>query len=275
MGISAPKENEREKSIEHNNPKYFHYLLYFSKNKCIDYCRKNEMFILKFKEEIINFLRIKDINSSKKIMELILKEEDEKIIFVLLDRIIETLIENVNLLSNSKECPPALKASLNTILYSAARLEINELKAFREKIKEKYGQEYLSKAENNEELLVNEVLVEKLKKNIYSEQLIKIRLKSICIEKNIDYQFLDINNENNPEQNNSQIKNSRSNLGQSIIKKTSLNSEDEDNKNINNSDEIVTKDPNKLFIIKKGEDMFLPYDEKIDEKCYKLNKMDN
>ena len=183
MGISAPKENEREKSIEHNTPKYFHYLLYFSKNKCIDYCRKNEMFILKFKEEIINFLRIKDINSSKKIMELILKEEDEKIIFVLLDRIIETLIENVNLLSNSKECPPALKASLNTILYSAARLEINELKAFREKIKEKYGQEYLSKAENNEELLVNEVLVEKLKKNIYSEQLIKTRLKSLCIEK--------------------------------------------------------------------------------------------
>ena len=155
MGISAPKENEREKSIENNNPKYFHYLLYFSKNKCIDYCRKNEMFISKFKEEIINFLRIKDINSSKKLMELILKEEDEKIIFVLLDRIIETLIENVNLLSNSKECPPALKASLNTILYSAARLEINELKAFREKIKEKYGQEYLSKAENNEELLVN------------------------------------------------------------------------------------------------------------------------
>ena len=104
------------------------------------------------------------MNSSKHIMELILKEEDDIIIFVLLNRIIETLKEKIDLLINSKECPPTLKASLNTILYSAVRLEIKELKEFREIIKEKYGLEFLSKADNNEELLINEVLVEKFKK---------------------------------------------------------------------------------------------------------------
>jgi hypothetical protein len=97
-------------------------------------------------------------------MKKILKEEDDIIIFVLLNRIIETLKGKINLLIDSKECPPTLKASLNTILFSAAQLEIKELKEFREIIKEKYGQEYLSKTDNNEELLVNEVLVEKLKK---------------------------------------------------------------------------------------------------------------
>ena len=221
---------------------------------------------------------------------------------------------------------------MNTVLYSASRLEIKELKEFQEIIKEKYGPEFVSKADNNEEYLVNEVLVEKLKKNIYSEQLIKTRLKTICIEKNIDYQFLGINNENNPEQNNSQINNSssrisfdeqsalqlresgynpsliirktrsihyssnsRSSLGQSSIKRSALNVEETNNKNLNDNDddkydkefdEIVNnnpfkrlktiEDPNEdLFIIKTGENIFLPYDEKIDEKCYKMNKMDN
>ena len=45
------------------------------------------------------------MNSSKHIMELILKEEDDIIIFVLLNRIIETLKEKIDLLINSKECP--------------------------------------------------------------------------------------------------------------------------------------------------------------------------
>ena len=165
-------------------------------------------------------------------------------------------------------------------------------------------------------------MVEKFKKNIYSEQLIITRLKSICIEKNIDCQFLDVNNENIPEQNNSQIKNSSSRisfddqsalqsqvsgyapgliirktrsihsssnsssiLGKSSIKRSALNIEETNNKNENDNnddkydkefDEIVKnnpfkrlktiEDPNEdLSIIKTGEDMFLPYDEKIDE----------
>ena len=332
MGITAPKKRKEEKNKDHNNPKYLTDLLESSQKACRQYLNEKEDIKLKKKEDIIKFLNLKDMNSSKHIMELILKEEDDIIIFVLLNRIIETLKEKIDLLIDSKECPPTLKASLNTILYSASRLEIKELKEFREIIKEKYGPEFLSKADNNEELLVNEVLVEKFKNNIYSEQLIIIRLKSICIEKNIDYQFLDVNNENNPEQNNSQIQNSISrisfndqsalqpgesgynpsliirktrsihcssnsisSLGQSSIKRSALNPEETNNNNINDNNddkydkefnEIVNNNPFKrlktievpnedLFIIKTGEDMFLPYDEKIDEKCYNLNNIEN
>ena len=308
MGSTAPKK-------DHNNPKYLKDLLELSQKTCKQYLNEKEDIILKKKEEINNFLTQKDLNSSKQIMEVILKEEDNITIFVLLNRIIETLKGKINLLIDSKECPPTLKASLNTILFSAAQLEIKELKEFREIIKEKYGQEYLSKTDNNEELLVNEVLVEKLKKNIYSEQLIKTRLRNICIEKNIDYQFLDINNEAlddqsalHPEELNNRpsliirktrsifsSSNSKLSLGNSSIKRSSLYLEEAYNKNINESnddkydkefEELAKNDPLKrvktiedpnenLFIIKTGENMFLPYDEKIDEKCYKLNKMEN
>ena len=284
MGITAPKKDNKEKNKDHNNPKYFKDLLESSQKTCRQYLNEKEDIKLKRKEEIIKFLSLKDMNSSKQIMELILKEEDDIIIFVLLNRIIETLKEKIDLLKDSKECPSTLKAYLNTILYSASRLEIKELKEFRDMIKEKYGPEFLFKADNNEGLLVNEVLVEKLKKNIYSELLIITRLKSICIEKNIDYQFLDMNNENNPEQNNSQIQNSisrisfndqsalqpresgyspsliirktrsihlssnsRSSLGNSSIKISALNPEETNNINvIDNNDDKYDKEFNEI-----------------------------
>ena len=164
MGITAPKKDNKEKNKDHNNPKYLTDLLESSQKACRQYLNEKEDIIMKKKEEIIKFLSHKDMDSSKQIMELILKEEDDIIIFVLLNRIIETLKEKIDLLINGKECPPTLKASLNKILYSAVRLEIKELKEFREIIKEKYELEFLSKADNNEELLINEVLVEKFKK---------------------------------------------------------------------------------------------------------------
>ena len=157
MGITAPKK-------DHNDPKYLKDLLELSQKTCKQYLNEKEDIILKKKEEINNFLTQKDLNSSKKIMEVILKEEDNITIFVLLNRIIETLKEKIDLLIDSKEYPSTLKASLNKNLYYAVRLEIKKIKEFREIIKEKYGPEFLSKADNNEELLANEVLVEKLKK---------------------------------------------------------------------------------------------------------------
>ena len=36
------------------------------------------------------------------------------------------------------------------------------------------------------------------------------------------------------------------------------------------------EDPNEtLMVMKEGENMFLPYDEKIDERCYNINKIEN
>ena len=320
MGITAPKKT--------NNPKYLKGLLELSQKKCIQYHKENEEIILKKKEEIINFLQLKDMNSSKDIMEMILKKEDYIIIYDLLNRIIETLKEKTNLLLDSNECPPNLKTPLYTILFSANRLEIKELKEFRKIIREKYGSEYISKIDDNEELLVNEVLFEKLKDNIYPEQLIKTRLKNICIEKKIDYQFLNINNEESG-QNNSQIRNSRfgtsfvdqsalhqeelkymrsrrsesiysssisqSNLGKSSMRRSSIRHKESNNENMNDInddkyskefDELFKNDPLKriktiedpkedIYIINAGENMFLPYDEKIDEKCYNINKIEN
>jgi 6-phosphogluconate dehydrogenase len=143
-------------------------------------------------------------------MDNILKAEDDIIIYDILNHILEILKEKLTCILSNNECPPELKTPLNSILYATTHHEIKELKDFREIIKQKYGTEFVNKADNNEEHFVNEVLVEKFKKNIYSEQLIKTRLKQICIEKKIDYEFLDITVPEFLEQNSSQLKKSSS-----------------------------------------------------------------
>jgi hypothetical protein len=184
MGIGSSrrnnKETEKNKSNSSQDPKN---LLDLSQKTCKQYHNEKESNINRLKEELVKYLNQKDFNSSKEKMYSIIKEEDGMIIYDILNRIIETIKNNLETIISNDECPNELKANLNTIIYSADRLEIKELKEFREIIKQKYGTAYISSVDNNEELLVNEVLVEKLKINILSEQSIKIKLKQICLEK--------------------------------------------------------------------------------------------
>ena len=299
MGICSSggdnKETEKNKSNSSQDPKN---LLDLSQKTCKQYYNEKESNINRLKEELVKYLNQKDFNSSKEKMYSIIKEEDGMIIYDILNRIIETIKNNLETIISNDECPNELKANLNTIIYSADRLEIKELKEFREIIKQKYGTAYISSVDNNEELLVNEVLVEKLKINILSEQSIKIKLKQICLEKKIDYEFLDIKIQSSMISRNSSIRRinsifdepiDKSNLGQSsinlykkednknmsdIINKYSKQTEDE--KNIDPLKSIITLDDNNEDYIKEqGENMFLPYDETIDEECYKINKIEN
>ena len=136
-----------------------------------------------------------------------------------------------------------------------------------------------------------------------------MRLKLICQDKNIDSQFLDgLNNQTPSEINDSSrivdvntIRGSshitfynksdiptgeREEIEKSKTNEESQNKE-EDKINEDNSDKysdefekIAKNDPFKRTKtiddpIQEGENLFLPYDEKIDEECYNLNKIDN
>jgi hypothetical protein len=224
MGIGSSrrnnKETEKNKSNSSQDPKN---LLDLSQKTCKQYYNEKESNINRLKEELVKYLNQKDFNSSKEKMYSIIKEEDGMIIYDILNRIIETIKNNLETIISNDECPNELKANLNTIIYSADRLEIKELKEFREIIKQKYGTAYISSVDNNEELLVNEVLVEKLKINILSEQSIKIKLKQICLEKKIDYEFLDIKIQSSMISRNSSIRRINSIFDEPIDKSNFVN----------------------------------------------------
>ena len=103
--------------------------------------------------------------------------------------------------------------------------------------------------------------------------LIKIKLIQICQEKNIVTKFLD-DNHGNVEENNS-IKSSK-NLNNPTLHSSIISQRDkEPNKIEENSKNINIETKENLKIIKEGKDIFINYDENIDEKCYNLNNKEN
>ena len=305
MGSSSSRKS--------NEPEYLKELIEASQKEFKKYQTEKDETIRKTKEEIVNDLNSKNKNSSKEKMKIILKAEDDIIIYNILDHCLKTLKEKVASLSENKECPMELKAPLNTMIYAAPKYKIKELKEFRNVFKEKYGSKYIDNVDENEDHLVNEVLIEKININNYSEQLLTIRLKLICQEKKIDSQFLENINQQS-QQASEQNKNSRiqkvstirSSLFSHILENKSMltpeelearekakknresinKKENKDDKYLKEFQECEKNNPldrvktieipnESLLIMKEGENMFLPYDEKIDEKCYKINKIEN
>ena len=233
--------------------------------------------IARLKENLIFYLIQKDLNSSKDEMKRILEQEDLVIIYDIINRIIEFLKGKCNDIVSNDVCPAELRASLDSIIYAAPYCI--ELQLFRERISKKYGSEYISKVDNNTDFLVNEVLVEKLKKNIYSEELIKTKLKQICIEKNIDYEFLGIEDSSIVESYSSQAINNSNIYTSAYIRNSNLRklptlTQIKESKLSKKSDED-NHFKNAPLKMKQGENLFLPYDENIDKKCYNINNIQN
>ena len=176
MGIGSSKKI--------NDSEHLKDLLDISQKDIKKLSDEKEEVIKKTKEEIEQYLKSKDINISKEKMITILKAEDDIYVYHILNHILQTLIEKTKSLVENKECPAELKSPLNTIIYSAPKLDIDELKEFRDIFKEKYGKGYINKVDIDEDNSVNEVVIEKLKKNNdFREEYIKVRLKLICQEK--------------------------------------------------------------------------------------------
>ena len=301
MGTSSTRRN--------NKTEYLKDLLQSSQNIIKKYNDEKNETIGNIKKEIENNLRSKDINSAKEKMKKILKEEDEIIIYDILNRILKTLIERISSLSLSLVCPVELRPPFNTVIYAAPKLKIKELNKFRDIFKEKYGEDYIKSIDHDEGSFVNGVLIEKLRDNIYSDLLINMRLKLICQDNNIDSQIFDnfINQASSEITNSSRIRNVNTIRSSSRIsyfnmsdiqtgereeiekskKHEEFQNKEEDKNEVDNSDKysdefekIKSNDPLKRAKtiddpIQEGENLFLPYDEKIDEECYNINKIDN
>jgi hypothetical protein len=135
-------------------------------------------------KEIKETLNINSLDIVKAKMESILREEDYISVYDILSPLCEILKDRVTYLMYNKTCPNDLRAIINTLIYASTRLELEDSHKIRELFKQRYGEEFIKKANSNAELLVNRVVVEKLKVKPASENLLIVRLKQLCqIEK--------------------------------------------------------------------------------------------
>ena len=279
MGSSSSKSDKIKENISSISSQELENIITKCQNKCNELLSKGKDSIIHLKEELIPYLSQKDLSSSKEKIKAIIKQEDYIMIYNVLNRIFSIIKENSEKIISTNQCPNELRI-LDSIIYSESRLKIEELKELKEKIKEIYGSDYIFKCENNEDNYVNEVLVQKLKENIISEDLLKNRLKDICKEKNINYDFLGLHESVSPSESLEQsIKSSirRSQLYHSLksnssIKDSAINSIKESQSLI----ELIDKEKQILGEIqKKNEEIESSWDENIDRKCYEINKIEN
>ena len=152
------------------------------RNKKIEAIRKK-------KQEIAKSLKENNLDVAKAKMDSLIREEDYITAYDILGPLLEILKERVTYIITSNECPPDLRAQLDSVIYSSTRLEFEELLKLRDLIMRKYGSAYIQKAENNVDRLVNINLVEKLKIKPASDAFLTIRLKQLCKEKKIPFEF--------------------------------------------------------------------------------------
>ena len=145
--------------------------------------------IKKKKLEIANCLKENNLDVAKAKMDSLIREEDYITAYDILTPLLEILKERVTYIITSTECPADLRAQLDSVIYASTRLEFEELFKLRDLIMRKYGSAYIQKAESNIDKLVNINLVEKLKIKPASDAFLTIRLKQLCKEKKIPFEF--------------------------------------------------------------------------------------
>ena len=158
-------------------------------NKIGLYRNKKVSSIKQKQKEIEKCLRENNLDVAKAKMDSIIREEDMITVYDILTPLCEILKERVTYIISSTECPPDLRAQLDSVLYASTRVEISEFQVLRDLILRKYGQNYIAKADANADKLVNVNLEEKLRVKSASDVLLVIRLKQLCKEKKIQFEF--------------------------------------------------------------------------------------
>ena len=138
---------------------------------------------------IVKCLKENNLDVAKAKMDSLIREEDYITVYDIIVPLLEILKERVTYIIANNECPPDLRAQLDSIIYASTRLEVEELVIIRDLIMRRYGAAYIEKADNNADRLVNINLVEKLKIKPASDAFLTIRLKQLCKEKKINYEF--------------------------------------------------------------------------------------
>ena len=158
-------------------------------NKMSLYRNKKIYEIKKKKDEAIAALKQNNLDIAKAKMESIIRLEDTITVYDILGPLCEILKERITYLCEAQEVPPDIKAQLDTLIYASSRLDIDDLYQLRNLVQRKYGGYYIEAADQNKDGLVNVNVVEKLKIKPPVDAFLTIRLKQLCKEKKLNYEF--------------------------------------------------------------------------------------
>ena len=168
MGVGSSNGPKKDPPI---TAKELKNLLDIAQKRCTLSRNKRVDKIKRVKNEIVDCLKKNNMDLAMAKTDNLLKDEDYITVYDLLNPIIEIVKEKCIYIVKNNECPVDLRTQLDSIIFSATRVEIDELMKFRDKIKQKYGEAYIIKADKNEDKFVNQNIAEKLKVNVFPQEI--------------------------------------------------------------------------------------------------------
>ena len=159
------------------------------KGKLTQQRNKKVFEISKKRKELLNFLKDNNPEMAKLKMDGIIQEENFVTACDILGTVMEILKEKCTYLLQSVKCPNDMRATLDTVIFASTRCEIEEFANIRDLITQKYGGDYVSRANNNLDKLVNKQIVDKLTFTPNPEPFLISRIKQICKEEAFEYTF--------------------------------------------------------------------------------------
>ena len=189
MGNETGKKSKKGPVVKIPTPAEIKTFIMIAQNKLTLFRNKKIALIKTKKMEIAKCLKENNLDVAKAKMDSLIREEDYITSYDILGPLLEILKERVTYIVTSTECPPDLRAQLDSVIYASTRLEFEELFRLRDLIMRKYGAAYIAKAESNADKLVNVNLVEKLRIKPASDAFVTIRLKQLCKEQKIPFEF--------------------------------------------------------------------------------------
>ena len=188
MGNDQNKNNKQPTSKAPTVTEIKTYIMVIQ-NKLTLFRNKKISSIKQKRQEAIKSLKENNLDVAKAKMDSIIREEDLITCYDILGPLCEVLKERVTYIMSNSECPQDLRTKLDSLIYASTRMEMEELQTLRNIIMRKYGSHYISKADTNADKLVNVNLVEKLRIKPASDVLVTIRLKQLCKEFKIPFEF--------------------------------------------------------------------------------------
>ncbi|KAI9295162.1 DUF292-domain-containing protein [Neoconidiobolus thromboides FSU 785] len=147
---------------------------------------KKENLSLKLRKEISLLLADDKLESAKIRVENIIREDNYCEALEVLELFCELLLARFSLLELNGDLDPSLIEGVQSLIYCSARCgEIKELVMIRDQFAMKYGKEYVVKAMQDQDHLVNSNIIKKLDVTPPGEELIEKYLEEIGIRYNV------------------------------------------------------------------------------------------
>ncbi|KAI9004111.1 regulator of Vps4 activity in the MVB pathway-domain-containing protein [Gaertneriomyces semiglobifer] len=137
--------------------------------------------------EIVDLLRKKKGESARVRVEHLILEEYNCEALEVLDILCELLLARWGLLESLKHCDQAVAEAVNTIIYAAPRVEVKELQVVRDQLIRKFGSEFATAAMENQNDVVNQRLIDKLRVQTPRPSLVNEYLMEIAMDAKIKW----------------------------------------------------------------------------------------